>query len=124
MTTPEQKLNNLIPNGLNSNSTRQQIINTTYTNRIGENMISFIQSLKMNILRQRKGTMMCPPRVTWTPTTSVSLDCWDNIRLFSVLGNSTFLKIANTYANNVQIHKKYLHMRSQGKSYPKPLTPQ
>ena len=123
MTTPQQKLNNLIPDGLTANSSRQDIIDITYKNRVGENMIRFIQYLKMNILRKRKGNMMCPPRVTWTPTTPVTLDCWDNIRLFSVLGNSTFLKIANTYANNVQIHKKYLHMKSQGKSYPRPLTP-
>ena len=124
MANAHEKLDNLIPIGLTSSSTKQEIINITYKNNVGNNILNFIQSLKMNILRQRKGNQMCKPSVTWTPTKSVTLTCMDNLLLYGALGNSTFLKIANTYANNVQIHKKYLHMRSEGKSYPKPLTPQ
>jgi hypothetical protein len=123
MTSPIQKLNNLIPNGLDSNSTRQDIINATYANNLGNKLLYFIQQLAFNIMRRKQGGWMCIPKVTWTPTTATSLNCADNFTLYGVLGKSTFLKIANIYAHNVQVHKQYLYMRSQGKFAKRPLQP-
>ena len=123
MTSPLDKLNNLIPTGLNSSSTRQEIITATYALNLGNNLLYFIQQLELNIMRRNKGGNMCVPKVTWTPTNAVALNCADNVTLYGALGNSTFLKIANTYAHNVQVHKKYLYMRSQGKSAQQPVKP-
>ena len=123
MTSPIAKLNSLIPAGLDSTSTRQQIINATYSNNLGNNLLNFIQQLSLNIMRRNKGGSMCVPRVTWPPTTAVSLTCADNLTLYGALGNSVFLRIANTYANNVQVQKQYLYMRSQGKMGQRHLIP-
>ena len=124
MTTYQDKLNNMIPLGLTSSSNQQTISNITYANNVGNNLLKFIQDLKTNIIRKNKGQMMCPPRITWQTTAPVTLNCIDNIFLYGALRNSTFLKIVNTYGKNIQIHKQYLYMRSQGKSYPKPIKPQ
>jgi hypothetical protein len=123
MVTPIQKLNALVPFGLNSKSSAQQIINITYKNNVGNNMLNFIQQLAFNIMRRKKGGWMCTPRVTWKPTSSVALNCADNFTLYGALGNSLFLKIANTYARNVQVQKNYFHMKSQGKSARRPIVP-
>jgi hypothetical protein len=123
MTSPIDKLNSLIPNGLTSNSTSQKIIDATYSNNLGNNLLNFIQQLELNIMRRNKGGSMCVPRVTWVPTTAVVLNCNDNLTLYGALGNSMFLRIANVYANNVQVHKKYLYMKSQGKMALQPLKP-
>ena len=123
MTSAQDKLNNLIPIELNSSSSRQDIINATYANNLGNKLLYFIQQLAFNIMRRKKGGWMCVPKVTWTPTTVTSLNCSDNFTLYGALGNSTFLKIANIYAHNVQVHKHYLYMRSQGKFAKRPLQP-
>jgi hypothetical protein len=123
MTSAQDKLNNLIPIQLNSSSSRKQIIDATYANNLGNKLLTFIQQLSFNIMRRKKGGKMCVPKVTWTPTSSVSLNCTDNFALYGALGNSTFLKIANTYAHNVQVHKNYLYMRSQGKFAKRPIKP-
>ena len=115
MTSPLQKLDNLIPSVLNKNSSRQDIINQTYRDNLGNNMLGFIQQLAFNVMRRNNGGAMCVPRVTWTPTKKVSLTCFDNISLYGALARSDFLRIANVYAQNVQTHKMYMHMRSQGK---------
>ena len=115
MTTALEKLNLLIPNGLSSSSSRQAIIDATYKNNLGEKLLVFIQNLAFNVNRRMNGKQMTIPRVNWNTVGSVSLTCNDNLTLYGVLGNSTFLRIANTYAHNVQVHKKYLYMRSQGK---------
>jgi len=124
MTTYQDKLNNMIPLGLTSSSSKQEIINITYANNVGNNLLKFIQDLKKNIIRKNNGQMMCPPRITWRTTGSVTLNCIDSLFLYGALRNSTFLKIVNTYGKNIQIHKQYLYMRSQGKSYLKPIKPQ
>jgi hypothetical protein len=116
-------LDNLIPNTLTSGSSNQEIINATYTNNLGNKMLHFIYELQNNIRRRNNGGQMCVPRVTWTPTTSVQLYCMDNLYLFGALPKSEFYRIANVYAKNVQTHKMYLQMKSQGKTYPKPLVP-
>ena len=123
MSTYQDILNNMIPFGLTSSSSRQAIINITYANNVGNNLLIFIQELKKNIIRKNNGQMMCPPRITWRTTGTVKLKCMDNLFLYGALGNSTFLKIVNTYAKNIQIHKQYLYMKSQGKSYPRPIKP-
>ena len=74
MTSPLQKLDNLIPSVLNKNSSRQEIINQTYKNNLGNNMLGFIQQLAFNLMRRNNGGAMCVPRVTWTPTKKVSLN--------------------------------------------------
>ena len=74
-------------------------------------------------MRRKKGGWMCTPRVTWKPTSSVALNCADNFALYGALGNSLFLKIANTYARNIQVQKNYFHMKSQGKSARRPIMP-
>ena len=114
-------LDNLIPISLKSSSSNQVIINETYKNNLGNKMLHFIYQLQNNIRRRNNGGQMCVPIVNWTPTTSVTLNCMDNLYLFGVLQKSTFYRIANVYAKNIQTHKMYLHMKSQGKSYPKPL---
>lgn len=124
MSTYQDKLNNMIPFGLTSSSSRQTIINITYANNVGNKLLKFIQDLKTNIGRKNNGQMMCPPRITWKTSGPVTLNCMDNLYLYGALHNSVFLKIVNTYGKNIQIHKQYLYMRSQGKSYPKPLKPQ
>ena len=86
-------------------------------------MLHFIYELQNNIRRRNNGGQMCIPRVTWTPTTNVTLNCMDNLYLFGALPKSEFYRIANVYAKNVQTHKMYLQMKSQGKTYPKPLVP-
>lgn len=121
MTTPIQKLNNLVPKGLNSKSTPQHIINITYKNNLGNKMLDFIQQLAFNIMRRKKGGWMCNPRVTWKTSLPVSLNCSDNFILYGALGNSLFLRIANIYAHNIQVHKNYLYMRSQGKFAKRPM---
>ena len=116
-------LDNLIPDTLTSGSSNQEIINATYTNNLGNKMLHFIYELQNNIRRRNNGGQMCVPRVTWTPKTNVQLYCMDNLYLFGVLPKSEFYRIANVYAKNVQTHKMYLQMKSQGKTYPKPLVP-
>jgi hypothetical protein len=116
-------LDNLIPSSLTSSSSNQVIINETYKNNLGNKMLHFIYQLQNNIRRRNNGGQMCVPRVNWTPTTSVTLNCMDNLYLFGALPKSEFYRIANVYAKNIQTHKMYLHMKSQGKSYPKPLVP-
>ena len=123
MGTPIQKLDALVPLGLDSNSSRQTIIDFTYNHDLGNKMLNFIQQLSFNIIRRKKGGWMCNPRVTWTPTTPVTLNCSDNFTLYGALGNSLFLKIANIYAHNIQVHKNYLYMRSQGKIAKRPIIP-
>lgn len=124
MSKYQEILNNMIPFGLTSSSSKQSIINITYANNVGNNLLVFIQDLKKNIMRKNNGQMMCPPRITWKTVGSVKLNCMDNLFLYGALGNSAFLKIVNTYGKNIQIHKQYLYMKSQGKSYPKPIKPQ
>jgi hypothetical protein len=121
MTNPIQKLNNLVPKELNSKSTPQHIINVTYKNNLGNKMLNFIQQLGFNIMRRRKGGWMCNPKVTWKIKSPVSLNCSDNFTLYGALGNSLFLRIANIYARNIQVHKNYLYMRSQGKIAKRPM---
>ena len=116
-------LDNLIPSSLTSSSSNQVIINETYKNNLGNKMLHFIYQLQNNIRRRNNGGQMCVPIVNWTPTTSVTLNCMDNLYLFGVLQKSTFYRIANVYAKNIQTHKMYLHMKSQGKSYQKPVAP-
>ena len=123
MTTPEQKLANLIPSPLTPTSSRQDIINTTYSNNVGQKMLAFIYQLQNNVQKKHRGGDMCPPRVTWTPTTATTLNCGDNLLLFGVLGKSDFYRIANVYAHNVQQYKMYMHMKSQGKTAALPLSP-
>lgn len=124
MSKYQEILNNMIPFGLTSSSNKQSIINITYANNVGNNLLVFIQDLKKNIMRKNNGQMMCPPRITWKTVGFVKLNCMDNLFLYGALGNSAFLKIVNTYGKNIQIHKQYLYMKSQGKSYPKPIKPQ
>lgn len=116
-------LDNLIPESLTSGSSNQEIINATYTNNLGNKMLHFIYELQNNIRRRNNGGQMCVPRVNWTPTTSVTLNCMDNLYLFGALPKSEFYRISNVYAKNIQTHKMYLHMKSQGKTYPKPFVP-
>ena len=123
MTTALEKLDLLIPNGLNSSSSRQTIINATYKNNLGDKLLIFIQELAFNVNRRSNGKQMSIPRVNWDTVGSVSLNCNDNLTLYAVLGNSTFLRIANTYAHNLQVHKQYLYMKSQGKSAKPALKP-
>jgi hypothetical protein len=116
-------LDNLIPSSLTSSSSNQVIINETYKNNLGNKMLHFIYQLQNNIRRRNNGGQMCVPIVNWTPTTSVILNCIDNLYLFGALSKSEFYRIANVYAKNIQTHKMYLHMKSQGKSYTKPRVP-
>ena len=88
-------LDNLIPISLKSSSSNQVIINETYKNNLGNKMLHFIYQLQNNIRRRNNGGQMCVPIVNWTPTTSVTLNCMDNLYLFGVLQKSTFYRIAN-----------------------------
>ena len=122
--TPSQKLDYLIPSSLQGNKTKQEIINEMYKNNLGNKLLNFIYELKNNIARKNRVGMMCVPKITWTPSTSVTLTCVDNIFLFGALNKSRFLRLVNIYAGNVQTHRNYLYMRSQGKFARPPLTPQ
>lgn len=123
MSSGIEKLNALVPLGLTPSSTKQDIINFTYKDNLGEKLVIFLQEINLNIVRKYEGKIMTVPKVNWKTTSSVSLNFYDNILMYGTLTNSLFLKIVNTYLKNVQDHRMYLYMRSQGKVAKQALRP-
>lgn len=124
MSSGIEKLNALVPQGLIPSSTKQDIINLTYNDNLGEKLVIFLQEINFNIVRKSEGKIMTVPKVNWKTTSPVSLNFYDNVLMYGALTNSLFLKIVNIYLKNVQDHRMYLYMRSQGKVAKPALRPQ
>ena len=63
MSSGIEKLNALVPLGLTPSSTKQDIINFTYKDNLGEKLVIFLQEINLNIVRKYEGKIMTVPKV-------------------------------------------------------------